>query len=316
MTQHTFAIADFDRYAKTTRREIFLEEMDRVIPWGELISLIEPHYPNAENGRPAIALEKMLRIHLLQHWFGLSDPAAEEAIYDSRSMRKFTRIDLGKEAAPDETTICRFRHLLEKNEIGPQMMKLVNSYLARRGFRVSTGTIVDATIIAAPSSTKNKQKKRDPEMHQTKKGNQWHFGMKLHVGVDSKEGIIHSMATTPANVHDSQKLGELLHGAERRVYGDSAYANQKHVIRQKAPHAKDFTNQKAYRNKPLTQREKEKNRRKSSVRALGENPFLIIKRLWGFTKTRYRGLAKNTHWLCISCALVNLYVKRRALAAA
>lgn len=316
MVQQTFSSGDFDRYAKATKRQIFLEQMDQVIPWSELTALIKPHYPNAENGRPAIALEKMLRLHFLQHWFALSDPAAEEAIHDSRSMRKFARIDLGKESAPDETTICRFRHLLEKNDIGPQMMKIVNAYLARKGFRVSTGTIVDATIIAAPSSTKNADKKRDPDMHQTKKGNQWYFGMKLHIGVDSKENIIHSVATTSANVHDSQKLPELLHGKERRVYGDSAYTNQKEKIRQKAPYAKDFTNKKAYRNTPLSEREKLKNRRKSAVRALVENPFLVTKHLWGFTKTRYRGLAKNTHWLWITCALVNLYVKRRVLATA
>lgn len=316
MAQQTFSSGDFDRYVKTTKRQIFLEQMDQVIPWSELLALIKPHYPNAENGRPSIPLENMLRIHFLQHWFALSDPAAEEAIHDSRSMRRFARIDLGKERAPDETTICRFRHLLEKHNIGPQMMKIVNTYLAKNGFRLSTGTIVDATIIAAPSSTKNLDKKRDPDMHQTKKGNQWYFGMKLHIGVDSKENIIHSVATTPANVHDSQKLPELLHGQERRVYGDSAYANQKEKIRQKAPQAKDFTNKRAYRNTPLSERERQKNRRKSAVRALVENPFLVAKHLWGFTKTRYRGLAKNTHWLWITCSLVNLYVKRRALASA
>ncbi|HNN77225.1 MAG TPA: IS5 family transposase [Leptospiraceae bacterium] len=315
MAQQTFSSGDFDRYVKTTKRQVFLEQMDQVIPWTELIGLLKPYYPNAENGRPAIALEKMLRIHFLQHWFALSDPAAEEAIHDSRSMRAFARIDLGKESAPDETTICRFRHLLEKHNLGPKIMKIINVYLAENGFRVSTGTIVDATIIAAPSSTKNAEGKRDPEMHQTKKGNQWYFGMKLHIGVDSKENIIHSVATTPANVHDSQMIPELLHGNERRLYGDSAYSNQKEKIRQHAPHAKDFTNKRAYRNAPLSDREKEKNRRKSAVRSLGETPFLIAKHLWGFTKTRYRGLAKNTHWLWITCALINIYVKRRALSA-
>lgn len=314
MAQQSFSSVNFDRYSKTTKRQVFLAQMDQVIPWQDLLALIKPHYPNAENGRPAISVEKMLRIHFLQHWFALSDPAAEEAIHDSLAMRAFARIDLGNENAPDETTICRFRHLLEKHELGPKIMAVVNAYLEKNGFRVSTGTIVDATIIAAPSSTKNAQKKRDPEMHQTKKGNQWYFGMKLHIGVDSKENIIHSVATTPANVHDSQKLPELLHGKERRVYGDSAYANQKEKIRQKAPQAKDFTNKRAYRNTPLSEKERQKNRRKSAVRALVENPFLVAKHLWGFTKTRYRGLAKNTNWLWITCSLVNLYVKRRALA--
>lgn len=316
MSQLSFSSVNFDRYAKTTKRQIFLEQMDRVIPWDDLLALIRPFYPNAENGRPAIALEKMLRIHFLQHWFALSDPAAEEAIHDSRAMRAFARIDLGNESAPDETTICRFRHLLEKHNLGPKIMAVVNSHLAKKGFRVATGTIVDATIIAAPPSTKNATKKRDPEMHQTKKGNQWYFGMKLHIGVDSKEKIIHSLATTAANVHDSQMLPELLHGNERRVYGDAAYSNQKEKIRQSAPHAKDFTNKRAYRNTPLSEREKLKNRRKSAVRALGETPFLIAKHLWGFRKTRYKGLAKNTHWLWITCALINLYMKRRALLAA
>lgn len=316
MEQQTFATGDFDRFSRTTKRQAFLEQMDKVIPWGKLLALIEPYYPNAENGRPSIPLYKMLRIHFVQHWFGLSDPAAEEEIYESRSIRKFTQIDLGKERAPDETTICRFRHLLESHNLGSKIFETVNKHLAESGIRVSKGTIVDATIIAAPSSTKNAAKERDPEMHQTKKGNQWYFGMKLHVGVDTKEKIIHSIATTAANVHDSQKLPDLLHGNEKSVYGDSAYTGQTKVIKEKAPHARDFTQRRACRHKQLSAQEKRMNRKKSSIRALGETPFLVIKHLWGFRKTRYRGLFKNTNWLYISCGLVNLYLKRRVLAAA
>jgi IS5 family transposase len=216
--------------------------MNAVVPWGRMRALIEPMYPKGEGaGRPPVGLERMLRIHFLQHWFNLSDPAVEEALYDSRAMREFVGIDLGREPAPDESTICKFRHLLEAHELGPQILATVNAYLAQRGFKVTTGTIVDATIISAPSSTKNQDGQRDPEMHQTKKGNEWHFGMKAHIGVDSATKIIHSVAATAANVHDSHLLPELLHGKETRVWGDAAYQGQAEVIRALAPKAKDFT---------------------------------------------------------------------------
>jgi IS5 family transposase len=231
----------------------------------------------------------MLRIDFLQHWFNLSDPAVEEALYDSRAMRRFVGIDLGREPAPDETTVCKFRHLLEAHNLGDQLFVLINEYLQENGLKVSTGTIVDATIIDTPSSTKNKDKVRDPEMHQTKKGNQWCFGMKGHIGVDSQTKLIHSVAATAANVHDSQ----LLHGDETRVWGDSAYAGQGETIGEHAPHAKDFTNQKGSRNRPLNDEDKGKNRTKSRVRAKVEHPFLVLKRLFGFTKVRYRGLDKT-----------------------
>src|SRR5471030_263243 len=223
MKQMTLAAANFERYRKTTRREAFLLEMNRVVPWRELCALIEPVYPKAGNGRPPIGLERMLRIHFLQHWFNLSDPAVEEALYDSAAMRNFVGIDLGQEPAPDETTACRFRHLIETHDLGRRLFEEVHRHLDARGIKVTTGTIVDATIIVAPSSTKNAGKARDPDMHQTKKGNQWYFGMKAHIGIDSKTKVIHSVVATAANVSDSELLPDLLHGDETRVWGDQAY---------------------------------------------------------------------------------------------
>jgi len=196
--------ANFDRYAKTTRRAKFLDEMDRILPWAQLCDVVRPHYPTGDGGRPAIDLERMLRIYFLQQWFNLSDPGVEEALYESVSMLRFARVDLGREGAPDETTVCKFRHLLEKHKLGEKLFTAVNTFLRKNGVKVSTGTIVDATIISAPSSTKNADKQRDPEMHQTKKGNQWYFGMKAHIGVDSRTRTIHTIAATAANVHDSK----------------------------------------------------------------------------------------------------------------
>jgi IS5 family transposase len=316
MRQTTLAMAGLDRYAKKTRKAAFLEEMDKIMPWARLCGLIEPFYPKAGKGRPPIGLERMLRIYFLQHWFNLSDPAVEDALYDSQAMRRFAGIDLGREPAPDETTLCRFRHLLEKHELGAKIFAELNAHLADRGVKVTTGTIVDATIIAAPSSTKNANRERDPEMHQTKKGNEWHFGMKAHIGVDSKTKVIHSLRTTPANVADSTVLGDLLHGRETRVWGDQAYRGQKAVIKAKAPRAQDHTNRR-YRHKGVVnENERAKNRTKSKVRARGEHPFLIIKRVFGFAKVRYRGLAKNTNRMFVACGLANLFVSRRRLAAA
>jgi IS5 family transposase len=314
MRQRTLADEGFEKFRKPTRREQFLDEMDEIIPWRDLSKVIEPFYPKPEGaGRPPVGLERMLRIHFLQHWFNLSDPAVEEALYDSRSMRRFVGIDLGREPVPDETTVCKFRHLLEAHNLGDQLFVLINEYLHENGLKVSTGTIVDATIIDAPSSTKNKDKARDPEMHQTKKGNQWYFGIKGHIGVDSQSKLIHSVAATAANVHDSQLIGDLLHSDETRVWGDSAYASQCDAIREHAPNAKDFTNQKGSRNRPLSDEEKARNKTKSKVRAKVEHPFLILKRVFGFTKVRYRGLEKNATRLFVACGLVNLYMVRRRL---
>src|SRR5215471_2451484 len=234
MKQLTLATTGFERYAKTTRRAAFLAEMERVVPWSALCGLIEPFYPKPGNGRPPVGVERMLRIYFLQQWFNLSDPAVEEALYDSRAMRDFAGIDLGREPVPDETTVCRFRHLLEAHDLGRRLFDEVQRHLAANGLTVATGTIVDATIINAPSSTKNAGKARDPEMHQTKKGQQWYFGMKGHFGVDSRSKLIHAVVTTPANVADSTVLPDLLHGQETRVWGDQAYRGQKAIIKQRA----------------------------------------------------------------------------------
>jgi len=317
MRQQSFAAEDFEIYRKKTRKEKFLEEMDTIIPWKELSEVIEPHYPKPRKaGRRPIGIERMLRIHFLQHWFELSDPAAEEALYDSRAMRQFVDIDLGKEPVPDETTILKFRHLMEAHNLGDQLFHLVNDYLIENGLKVNRGTIVDATIINAPTSTKNKDKARDPEMHQTRKGNQWYFGMKAHIGVDSKTKLIHSIGVTAANVHDSQMLGDLLHGDETRLWGDSAYTGQKQVLKEHAPQAKDFTQKKGYKNRALSDSEKDANRYKSKTRSRVEHIFGIMKRQFGYNKVRYKGLAKNAHSLYVKCALINLVISKRTLLAA
>ena len=313
MRQATLATAGFERYAKTTRRAAFLAEMESVVPWPALCGLIEPFYPKPGNGRPPIGVERMLRIYFLQQWFNLSDPAVEEALYDSLAMRRFVGIDLGREPVPDETTMCRFRHLLEAHDLGRRLFAQVQRHLATKGLKVATGTIVDATIISAPASTKNAHKARDPEMHQTKKGNQWYFGMKAHFGVDSRSKLIHSVAATPANVADSRMLPELLHGNETRVWGDQAYRGQRAVIRRCAPRARDFVNRR-YRHRGVVDAvERAKNRSKSRVRAKVEHPIGVIKRIFGFAKVRYRGLKKNLHRLLVTAALANLYTARRQL---
>lgn len=313
--QISFANAGFDRYARTTKRAQFLDEMDTIVPWDQLCEVIRPHYPTGEGGRPPIALNRMLRIYFLQQWFNLSDPAVEEALYDSASMQRFARIDLGREPAPDETTVCKFRHLLERNGLGPKLLHEINAHLARSGVKVSRGTIVDATIIHAPSSTKNAEKQRDPEMHQTMKGNEWHFGMKAHIGVDSRTRIVHSFVATPANTHDSHALPELLHGNETRVWGDAAYRGQTAVIRAAAPSAADFTGRYSARSKTITDRERAIHHTKSRVRSRVEHVFHVVKRLFGFNKVRYRGIAKNAHRLVVNFALANLYLNRRRLLA-
>jgi IS5 family transposase len=311
--QTTFASAGFERYSRQTKRAIFLDEMNAIVPWKRLCALITPHYPTGEGGRPPIPLERMLRIYFLQQWFNLSDPAAEEALYDMVSMRSFAGIDLGDAPAPDETTICKFRHLLERHNLGPAILREVNQFLVSRKVKISTGTIVDATIIEAPNSTKNDSGERDPEMHQTKKGNEWHFGMKAHIGIDSKSRLVHSFVATPANVHDSRVLPDLLHGGETRVWGDSAYRGQTSVIRTKAPCAADFTQPHSSRAKHLSADERKANRTKSRVRSRVEHVFHVIKRIFGFVKVRYRGIAKNSHRLAVTFALSNLYLSRRHL---
>jgi IS5 family transposase len=258
----------------------------------------------------------MLRIHFIQHWFNLADEACEEALYDSASLRRFVGIDLGREPVPDATTMLKFRRLLNENKLGEQLFAKVGEVLQRSGFKLKTGTIVDATIIGAPSSTKNADKARDPEMHQTKKGQQWYFGMKLHIGVDSQSGLAHSAVVTAANVHDKHPLPDLLHGNEQRVYGDSAYASQKQLIAGKAPRAKDFTNARVRNRKgEADEATRAKNRSKSRIRARVEHVFCVVKRLWGFSKVRYRGLAKNATRAFTALALANIYLGREPLMA-
>ena len=318
MKQQTLAMAadqSFEHYRKATRRDVFLETMERIVPWQALCAVIAPYYPKAGNGRPPIGLERMLRIHFLQHWFNLADLACEEALYDSPGLRRFVGIDLGREPVPDATTLLKFRHLLERHQLGEQLFAEAGRVLQESGMTVKAGTIVDATIIAAPSSTKNAERARDPEMHQTKKGQQWYFGMKLHIGVDSQSGLAHSAVVTPANVHDKHPLPQLLHGDEKRVYGDNAYQGQAEQIRAKAPQAKDFTNERVRRRKdePADEVRRAKNRTKSKVRAKVEHVFAVVKRLWGFTKVRYRGLLKNANRAFTALALANFYLARRRL---
>ena len=308
-------LTGFERYGKSTRRERFLADMDRVIPWPELTAAVQTAYPQVSEsgGRPPIPLERMLRIYFLQLWFNLSDPAVEEALYDSVSMRSFAGIDLGVESVPDETTVCKFRHLLERNKLGKTLLTAVNDHLHRSGIKIANGTIVDATIINAPSSTKNKDGKRDPEMHQTAKGRQWYFGMKAHLGVDSKTKLIHTVLASAANVGDALALPHLLHGKETRVWGDQAYRGQKEAMRAAAPRARDFTNQRYRWGSRVDEQIKATNRTKSQVRAKVEHTIGVIKRIFGFQKVRYRGLAKNLHRLEVTAALANLYTVRRRL---
>ena len=316
MKQQT--LTGFEKYGKTTRRAKFLADMDRIIPWPEMTGAVETVYPKISEagGRPPIALERMLRIYFLQLWFNLSDPAVEEALYDSVAMRGFVGIDLGIEGVPDETTVCKFRHLLERAKLGKVLLKAVNDHLRRNGIKIANGTIVDATIIGAPSSTKNKDGERDPEMHQTAKGKQWYFGMKAHIGVDSKTKLIHTILASAANVSDALALPHLLHGKETRVWGDQAYRGQKAAMREAAPRARDFTNQRYRWGSRVDEHIKVINRNKSRVRAKVEHTIGVIKRVFGFQKVRYRGLAKNLHRLEVTAALANLYTVRRRMLAA
>jgi len=317
MKQRTLAEQNgFERYGKKTRREQFLEQMETVVPWSEVEALVRPYYPKGENGRPPVGLSVMLRVYFVQQWFNLSDPAAEEALYDSPVLRRFAGVDLGRAPAPDETTICKFRHLLEAHDLGGAMLDEVNRWLESQGIRIATGTIVDATIIHAPSSTKNATGERDPEMHQTRKGRQWYFGMKAHIGVDSKTGVVHSVCTTAASVADKHMLPDLLHGEERKVWGDGGYQGQGEAIREAAPQAQDMTSRRTRYKGYVDELQRTKNRVKARVRAKVEHPFRIVKRVFGFEKTRYRGLRKNHQRLCVNFALANLYLHRKRLAPA
>ncbi len=320
MKQQTLAMAadqnaPYEQYRKPTRRDAFLATMERIVPWEALCSVIQPHYPRAGNGRPPIGLERMLRMYFVQHWFNLADQACEEALLDSTALRRFVGIDLGRERVPDATTLLKFRRLLEKNELGAALFAKVGEVLQAQGLKVGAGTIVDVTIIGAPSSTKNAQGARDPEMHQTCKGKQWYFGMKLHIGVDSKTGLAHSAVVTAANVHDKHPLPDLLHGGEGCLYGDTAYASQQALIHSKAPEAEDCTNQRVRKGSATEHLDRILNRLKSRVRSKVEHVFAVVKRLWGFGKVRYRGLAKNGTRAFVALGLANIYLARQRLMA-
>jgi IS5 family transposase len=317
MSQISFADAEYAGKRKKTRREIFLEEMELVVPWKALLKLIEPFYPVAGRGRRPYPMESILRVHLLQNWFSYSDPAMEEALYEIASLRTFAHLSLS-EPIPDETTILNFRHLLEEYDLAEDILKLVNAHLARKGLLLKKGSIVDATIIAAPSSTKNAQGKRDPEMHQAQKGNQWHFGMKAHIGVDADSGLVHTVTTTAANEADVVQVADLLHGKEEHVWADSGYRGaQRRVNRDDLQwhiEGRPSDMAKMPEGRAKTKLRKEEHR-KASVRAKVEHPFRVIKRQFGLVKVRFRGLQKNTAQVVTLFALSNLWMARHRLIA-
>jgi IS5 family transposase len=317
MKQKSFATTGFELVTKRTRKREFLDEMNLVVPWTALVGLIEPYAPSGKTGRPPFAVATMLRIHFLQQWFGLSDPAMEEALHDVPLYCEFAHLDPGMGRLPDESTILRFRHLLEENNLSIQLLATINATLATKGLMLKTGTVVDATLIAAPSSTKNSTGERDPEMHQTKKGNQWHFGMKAHIGVDADSGLVHTVIGTAANVHDVTQGNGLLHGNEQLVFADAGYQGVEkrdeatgvdwHVaMRPGKRRALD-------KNSPWGSLLDKAEQMKASVRAKVEHPFRVIKCQFGFTKVRYKGLAKNTAQLVTLFALSNLWMARRNL---
>ncbi|MDI9078098.1 IS5-like element ISXo1 family transposase [Xanthomonas oryzae pv. oryzae] len=316
--QLTFGDAEGLGKRKQTRREIFLAEMERIVPWKRLLALIEPHYPvSGRPGRQPYALATMLRIHLLQQWYALSDPAMEEALHEIPTLRRFAQLG-GLDNVPDETTILNFRRLLETHGIAARMLEAVNAHLSRKGQSLRSGTIVDATLIAAPSSTKNADRARDPEMHQTKKGNQWYFGMKAHIGVDEFSGLVHHVQCTAANVADVTVTHALLHGKEDSVFGDSGYTGAEKRDELQSCEAAFFIAAKrstiqAIGNKRARAWAERWEHFKASVRAKVEHPFRVIKRQFGYTKVRYRGLAKNTAQVQTLFALSNLWMVRRHL---
>ena len=316
MRQQSLSTTGFEKHQPQTRCSWFRSDMDRVVPWVKLAAIIESYYPTpTDPGWRPVGLELILRIYLLQHWLNLSDPAVEEALYDSNAVRDFVGIDLGRKPAPDETTVCKFQHIIEKDDQGAELFRTMGQYLEENGLKVSRGAIVDATIKNALGSTKHKKKERDPMVHPTRKGNQWYFGMKAHIGVDPKTKMIHSVAATATNTYDSQLLGDLPHGKETRVWGDSAYAGQNSTLKEAAPRARDFTQKKGSSHRPLSEVDRGRDRTKAKVRTKVEHPFHIIKQVVQFTKVRYRRLAKNANHVFASCTLTNLLMAQRRLLA-
>ena len=316
--QTSFSELEYNGKKRQTRRDQFLNQMEQQVPWKEWLALIEPVYPKGERGRPPIGCEKMLRLYLLQAWYNLSDEGMEDAVYDSQSLRKFSRIDLMHESVPDATTMLKFRHLLESNQLPEKMFAELNLRLHRQGILMCEGTIVDATIIKAPSSTKNERRERDPEMHQAKKGNEWHFGMKAHIGVDAASGLVHTLVTTPAHIADVVKTAELLHGKEEIVYADAGYTGveKRAEIQELKQSIHWFVAKRRGIFKKMSEGlEKEllwaEEYAKASIRALVEHPFHLIKNVFGYSKVRYRGLTKNESRLYVLFASANLLVSGR-----
>jgi transposase, IS5 family len=316
--QTSFTHAEFAAKKKTTRREKFLSRMEEVIPWKQLLAVIEPHYPKGERGRPPVGLERMLRVYFLQQWYGLADEALEDALYDSQALQQFARIDLSAEGVPDATTLLNFRHLLETHDLCKGLFSAINADLTARGLLLREGTLVDATLIAAPPSTKNKEKKRDPEMHQTKKGNQWYFGMKAHIGADRDSKLVHTIVVTAANVADITQTAELLHGAEKQVHADAGYTGVEKRAEIVALERKidwQIAGKRGVIKAMAEGAEKEAikavEKAKASVRAFVEHPFHIVKNIFRHRKVRYRGLAKNGHQLYTLFGLANVVIGSR-----
>jgi transposase, IS5 family len=323
--QMSFSQAEYNAKKKLTRRDLFLAKMGQVVPWSRLIAVIEPHYPKSgRRGRPPIGIERMLRMYFIQQWYGLADVAVEDAIYDSQALRHFCGIDLAVSNVPDSTTLMDFRHLLEKNALPQAMLKEVNELLKERGLLMSQGTLIDATLIAAPSSTKNKSHQRDPEMHQVKKGNEWHFGMKAHIGADEQSGLVHTVVSTAANVSDISQAANLMHGEETCMGGDAGYtgvAKREEVQAKLQGRAVDMKWRIAKRRKPVKQMAEgwQKDlalayeKLKARIRAKVEHPFHVVKNIFQHKKTRYKGIAKNDAQLHVLFALSNLYMVRGKL---
>ena len=321
MKQISFSEVEFEGKKRTTRREVFLSEMEKVTPWAEVLGVIGPHYPKGKRGRPPVGLERMLRVYLVQQWYGLSDEGVEDAITDSQALRAFVRIDLSRESAPDATTLLQFRHLLEKHDLTKKLFEAINGKLSAAGLMMREGTIADATIIAAPPSVKNEAKARDPEMHQTKKGNQWYFGMKAHIGVDAESGLVHTVVGTAANVGDVTQTAQVLHGDEKTVYLDAGYTG---VEKREDLKEREIDWQVAMKrgklkavpeDRVLGQLLRKLESVKASIRSKVEHPFHIVKNLFHFRKVRYKGLAKNTAQLHTLFGLANLMIAKRRLLA-
>ena len=315
--QSSFSDLEYAAKKKLTRRDRFLAEIDAVTPWSALVAELEPFYPKGQGrGRPPVGLECMLRMYVAQQCFGLSDEGIEDAVYDSQSIRRFVGIDLGRENAPDATTLLKFRHLLEEHQLTRKIFEVINQHLAAKGLLMREGTIVDATLIAAPPSTKNKDKARDPEMHQTKKGNQWHFGMKAHIGVDAESGLVHTVLATAANVADVTQAHALLHGEESLALGDAGYQGVEKRKENRDSKVEWKTAMKRHKRKALPDDElgvltELLEQAKASLRAKVEHPFHVVKNLFKHRKTRYRGLAKNEAQLFSLFGLANLFMARR-----